>query len=356
MRSLGWVVGVVGVLSIATAGGPVQHPPTPENAPPLARPSLADPIIRLRVVVDEALVRQHGDALESFLSEAVAIHNVEWRRVRHEWFVLDEIVAEAGSGSRDALYQLATLVHQTVQVPGVIHIRVTGQPLEIYGSGVSRAVGGLAFRGSDALVVSATPGVAADLLAYYLFHEIGHCFDAFDLPFGGGNSTFGHKQFATFDVDAGNSQIMEDSPGPRPRDTPRLAPAVIRSRLATARGNVQDARVYRELHDLLLHDASPANPEYRRKRDSLLASAGTDRGGVLRVLRKYELTPQHARADAAARRDMSEQYWIANDAIKRGDVATAEAALACIESLHQSDHGDTSLLVSAVGKKIRRRR
>ena len=355
MRSLGWVV-VVGFLSLATAGGPAVHAPIPETPPPLPRPSTADPVIRLRVVVDDALARQHGEHLHSFLSEAVAIHNVEWRRVRREWFVLDEVVIEPRIQSRDALYQLARLVHQTVQVPGTIHVRITGQPLEIYGSGVPRAVGGLAFRGSDALVVSATPGVAADLLAYYLFHEIGHCFDAFDLPFGGGHSTFGHKQFATFDVDAGNGQIMEDSPGPRRRDTPRLAPAVIRARLATARAAVRDPRVYRDLHDLLLHDVSPANREYVTKRDALLAGAGPDGPGVVRVLRRYEVTPQHVRAEAAARRDVSEQYWIANDAIKRGDMATAEAALACIETLHQSEQGDTSLLVSAVGKKIRRRR
>ncbi|HUP47830.1 MAG TPA: hypothetical protein VNA04_03470 [Thermoanaerobaculia bacterium] len=353
MRALGWVV--VGFLSLAFTGGSGTLVPLPEHAPRQRQPVSGDPVIKLRLLVDEELVARHREQLHAFLHEAVAVHNLEWRRLRREWFTISEVIVEPPAEGRDALYLLVGLLHQTVQEPGTVHVRISGQPLEIYSSGVSvRSIGGLAFRGSDVVVVSAAPGVTADLLAYYLFHEIGHLWDAFDLPFGGGHSTFGTKKFATFDVDAGNSQIMEDSPGPRPRDTPLQAPAVIRAKLAAARAAVRDPAVYRRLHDLLLHEPSPVNPAYVAKREALLAAAGSERAAVAGLLDRFETRPQQTRANREVRRELAEQYWIANDAIARGDLATAETALATIETLHAGQHGDTRVLISAVGKKVRR--
>ena len=354
MRSLGWVV--IGVLTLSITGSSASLPSFPDAPPAVAAVPVSQRLIKLRIVVDESAVQQHGDGLEGLLQEAVALHNIEWRRVRNDWFTIGEIAYSATGGVRDALYLLTGLLHHTVQEPGTIHVRVTGEPLEIYSNGVSaRSIGGLAFRGSDVLVVSAAAGVGPDLLAYYLFHEIGHLWDALDLPFGGGHSTFGTKRFATFSVDAGNSQIIEDSPGPRPRDTPLLATAAVRAKFAAARAAVRDPVVYRDLHDLLLHEPSRANPAYVAKRDALLARAGKESGAVKRLLRRYEIGPQYASTNRQSRRELAEQYWIVNDAIARGELAVAEAALADIETLQAGEGRETRILISAVGKKIRRR-
>lgn len=355
MRLLGWVV--VGVFSLLSTGSSVKFAEMPQDPPSIPYLAPADPIMRLRVVVDDAFIAQHGDDAVGFVREMLAIHNIEWRRVRNEWFVLDDLTVEQSTNIRDASWLLANLITRTAREAGLIQVMITGQPLEVYSNGSSaRAVGGLAYRGSDVVVVSASPGVTAELAAYYLFHEIGHCFDAFDLPFGGGHSTFGSKRFATFDVDAGNEQIIEDSPGPRPRDTPLLAPAFIRAKLAAGRTVARNPATYRRLHDLLMHEPSRANPAYIRKRDALLADAGKERRAISRFLKRFEITPRQARADEAAREALAEEYWAANAAINRGDMIAAQNALLTISSLQEAQHGDTRMLVAAVGKKVRRAR
>jgi hypothetical protein len=60
---------------------------------------------------------------------------------------------------------LAKFLHRTAEPPDTIHVHITGRLLEVYTSGThAMPIGGLAYRGSDALVISATPGspVAAD--------------------------------------------------------------------------------------------------------------------------------------------------------------------------------------------------
>lgn len=352
MRVLGWVV--VALSSLLVSGSSVRFAGSPEVPPAAQVAKSAERLIRLQISVDDEFVALRGADYELFVREIVAIHNIEWRRLRHEWFEIAGIEVVPASGIRDASWVLANHIHRTTHEPDTIHVRITGEPLETYGGGVTpRAVGGLAFRGSDTVVISATRGVNADLAAYYLFHEIGHCWDAFDLPFGGGHSTFGSKRFATFDVDAGNGQIMEDSRGPRPRDTPNLAPAFIRARLLRARAAVRDPEIFRRLHDLLLHEPSPINGAYVAKRRKLLRAAGADRAAVSRILKQYEVTPRQARAEADSRREVAEQYWIANDAIRRGDVLRAEIALAAIDRIQDETHADAHLVVAAVGRKIR---
>ena len=355
MRLLGWVV--VGFLSLLFTGSTVNLGSLPDSPPPRPHTPLSDPVIRLRIIVDDTLAAIHGDELRSFVAEMVAIHNIEWRRLRREWFTIEQISVEPAAPTRDASWLLADLVQRTAYEADVIHVRMTGGPLEVYSNSRSaRPIGGLAYRASDVVLISAARGVNAELAAYYLFHEIGHCWEAFDLPFGGGHSTFGSKRFATFTVDAGNGQIIEDSPGPQPRDTPWLAPAAVRAKAAAARKITSDPMIYRRLRDLLLHEPSASNPEYVAKRAALLDAAGTDRAAVLVLLKRYEITPQQIRADAEVRQDLAEQYWIASDAIARGDLATANEALAAIHLLHDAQHGDARLLVAAVGRKVRRAR
>lgn len=351
MRVLGWVV--VALSSLLVTGVP-EAGGFPEEPPFLSSSDPAGQTVRLRIVVDDAFVKSHGSGWRTFIEEAVAIHNVEWRRVRREWFEIDEIVVEPSKGVRDASWVLAKLSQTTVHEPGTIHVKITGQPLYVYSDGASaRAIGGLAWRGSDTAVVSATRGVGVDLVAYYLFHEIGHCWEAFDLPFGGGHSAFGSKRSVTFEVDAGNGQIMEDSRGPRPRDARNYAPALLRARLAAARHATKNPALFRNLHDLMLHEPSPANRDYVAKRDRLLAGAGSERRALSAFLRQYEITPQQARQEAAARAHLAEQYWIANDAVARGDVHAAAGALDAIGDLHD-EHADVHFLVAAVEKKVRR--
>lgn len=328
-------------------------------APPAARvaelPRL-DRVIRLNVEYDDALLEQHGERVEAFIREAVAIHNLEWRRYRREWFELAQLTLRRGSPERDASYVLANFLHRTTEAPDTIHVHIAGRPLEVYTSGThAMPVGGLAYRGSDAVVISATPGVTADLLAYYLFHELGHCWDAYDIPFHGGHTTFGSKTHMTFDVDAGNEEIMEDSPGPLPRGTPRRAPMVIRAKLAHARTVARDLPVYAPLHDLLLHEPSPANPSYVEKKRDVLRAAGSARAQIADLLRAYEITRQDVRDDAEIRQQIAEHYWLANDAIRRRDYDTADAELQIVRTLAATSP-DVHMLVGAVEKKVRRRR
>ncbi len=215
-------------------------------------------------------------------------------------------------------------------------------------------IGGLAYRGSDALVISSTPGVTVDLLAYFLFHELGHCWEAYDIPFHGGDTTFGSKTRMTFDVDAGNEEIMEDSAGPLPRSTPKRAPMIIRGKLARARAVARELPVYTAIHDLLLHEPSPSNPAYIEKKGVVLASAGADRPKVADLLRRYEMTRRQLRDDAEVRQQIADHYWRANDAIRNRDYETADAELQMIRSISASPA--VHMLIGAVQKKVRRRR
>jgi hypothetical protein len=345
---------------LASLAGGLRYttvPPLPIGPPTANRVVLPpfDRVIRLNVEYDDAFVDQHGAGVEAFLREVVAIHNAEWRRYRREWFELGRVTLRSSTPDLDASYVLAKFLHRTTEQPDTIHVLVTGRPLEVYTSGThATPIGGLAYRGSDALVVSATRGVSVDLLAYYLFHELGHCWDAYDIPFHGGDTTFGSKTRMTFNVDAGNEEIMEDSAGPLPRDTPKRAPMVIREKLARARAVARELPVYTAIHDLLLHEPSPSNSAYIEKKGVVLARAGVHRARVADLLRTYEITRRQMRDDAAVRQQIAEHYWRANDAIRNRDYETAEAELQMIRTIGASP--DVHMLVGAVEKKVRRRR
>lgn len=333
---------------------PVSMPASPPSLKNAELPPF-DRIIHLNVEYDDALAGQHGDRVEELVRDAIAIHNVEWSRYRREWFELGQLTFRPSAPDRDASYVLAKFLHRTVEQPDTIHVNITGRPLEVYTSGTHvMPIGGLAYRGSDALVISATPGVTVELLAYYLFHELGHCWDAYDIPFHGGDTTFGSKIRLTFDVDAGNEEIMDDSPGPLPRGTPRRAPMVIREKLARARAIARDLPVYGAIHDLLLHEPSPANPVYIEKKGVVLANAGADRPRIADLLRTYEITQRQLRDDAGVRQQIAEHYWRANAAIRKHDYETADAELQMIRAIGASP--DVHMLVGAVEKKVRRRR
>jgi len=347
-------VGLVSLAGGARHGIPVSMP---VSAPALNKVELSPfaRVVRLDVEYDDALLEQHGDRVEELIGDAIAIHNVEWSRYRREWFELGQLTFRPSAEDRDASYVLAKFLHRTVEQPDTIHVNITGRPLEVYTSGThAMPIGGLAYRGSDALVISATPGVTVDLLAYYLFHELGHCWDAYDIPFHGGDTTFGSKTRLTFDVDAGNEEIMDDSPGPLPRETPRRAPMVIREKLARARAVARDLPLYGAIHDLLLHEPSPANPAYIEKKGVVLAKAGADRSRIADLLRTYEITQRQLRDDAEVRQQIAEHYWRANDAIRKHDYETADAELQMIRAIGASP--DVHMLVGAVEKKVRRRR
>ena len=343
--------------SLAAGARDTVTAPPPAAPPPLRKVELPsfDRVIRLAVEYDQALIEQHGDRVEEFIREAIAIHNVEWRRYRREWFELGQLTFRPSAPDRDASYVLAKFLHRTTERPETIHVNITGRPLEVYTSGThAMPVGGLAYRGSDAVVVSSTPGVPAELLAYYLFHELGHCWDAYDIPFHGGDTTFGNKTRMTFDVDAGNEEIMEDSPGPLPRNTPRRAPMMIREKLARARAVAREVPLHGAIHDLLLHEPSPSNPAYIEKKGVVLANAGADRETIAQLLRTYEITQRQLRDDAEVRQQIAEHYWRANDAIRKRDYETADAELQMLRSIGAAP--DVHMLIGAVQKKVRRRR
>jgi hypothetical protein len=348
------------LVCLVTLAGGARHgiPVSMPAAPPALRKVELPPferLIRLDVEYDDAFAGQHGDRAEALIREAIAVHNVEWTRYRREWFELGRLTLRPSAPDRDASYVLANFLHRTVEQRDTIHVHITGRPLEVYTSGThAMPIGGLAYRGSDALVISATPGVSVDLLAYYLFHELGHCWDAYDIPFHGGDTTFGSKTRLTFDVDAGNEELMDDSPGPLPRGTPRRAPMMIREKLARARAVARDLPFYGAIHDLLLHEPSPANPAYIEKKGVVLANAGADRARIADLLRTYEITQRQLRDDAEVRQQIAEHYWRANAAIRNHDYATADAELRMIRAIGASP--DVHMLVGAVEKKVRRRR
>jgi hypothetical protein len=350
-RRLAMVVLAFVLTAPANVGQFPSRPPRPDSV----QSPHDERVVRLVIEYDDAFVSQHGAAAEDVIREAVALHNIEWRRYRREWFEID-LVRGQTSDERDASYVLAKFLHRTVSAANTIHVLMTGAPLEVYTTGThATAIGGLAYRGSDALVISATPGVTAPLIAYYLFHELGHCWDAYDIPFGGGDTTYGSKTRTTYRVDAGNEEIIEDSPGPRPRDTRHRAPALLREKLARARVVAKETRSYVPLHDLLLYEPSPANSAYMAKKQELLAHAGSERKAIASLLHRYELTPRHAREDQTFREQLAAHYWRANDAIADRNYDVAEQELAAIQSLAES-MPDVHLLVGAVEKKIRKRR
>jgi hypothetical protein len=167
------VVCFVSLAATSRHGVPVSLP----SSPPAVKKAALTPVervIRLHIEYDEALAGLHGELLEDYLRDAIAIVNVEWSRYRREWFELGELTRDVSAPDLDASYVLARFLHRTTEQPDTIHVNITGRPLEVYTSGTNAMpIGGLAYRGSDAIVISATPGVTADLLAYYLFHELG---------------------------------------------------------------------------------------------------------------------------------------------------------------------------------------
>jgi hypothetical protein len=349
------------VMAFASLVVAAQHPALVSaipHWPPRQRTNHAgfDRVVYLAIEYDESFAGQHGANTRAFIEDAVTQMNLEWRRYRREWFVVREATLRPADGERDASYVLASLLRRTTEAPHTIHMRLVGHPIEVYSNGRSAlAVAGVAYRGSDALVVSATPGVGTDLLAYYLFHELGHCWEAADIPFGGGETTFGDQSHATFRVDAGNEQIMEDSVGPLPRTTPKRAPAVIDEKLARAKATVRERNRYDALAELLLYEPSPANPAYMRKRQALLKSAGQDRSAIQSLLARYEITPRHIRQDTELKKRIAAHYWRANEAIVEGTYESAERELDAIRAIC-GPVPDVHFLVSAVDRKIRRGR
>jgi hypothetical protein len=339
--------------------GPIDpHRPLSMFRPPrVDAPSLLlDRTVRLDVEYDETFLEQHGDGVEAFLREAIAIAAIEWRRYRREWLEPGEMRLRAAGEERDATHVLSAFLHRTDARKDTIHACVVGRVLEVYTNGTHAvAIAGLAFRGSDVVVVSATPGVGSDLLAYYLFHEIGHLWDAYDIPFRGGDSTYGSKTRVTYTIDAGNEEIIEDAPGPLPRDTPRRAPAVIREKLARARATAGRLPVYASLHDLLLHEPSPVNPAYVRKKAAVLEAAGPARASVEALVRRYESTRQDRIEDAEVRQQIAEHYWHLHDAIAARDYDTAQKELEAVTALANASP-DVHMLLGAVERKIRRQR
>ena len=349
-----WVWLLVAIVTLGGTAGPAARANFPAVPPALRPPAAADRVIRLNVEYDQLFAKLHGDRVEVVVLEAIAIHNTEWRQYRREWFELGGLTFRASGGERDAAYVLANFLHRTVAAPDTIHVLVTGRPLEVYGGGRT-PIGGLAFRGSDAILVSAGSGIGSEMLAYYLFHEIGHTFDAYDIPFGGGDTTFGSKSRITFEIDAGNEELIAGSRGPRPRDARHRAPMVLREKLARGRAVARETKLYAPLHDLLLHDPSPSNPAYVAKKRKLLASAGEQAPEIAALLAGYEPTREQLADDREVREQIAGHYWRANDAIRRRDYDTAGAELQAIRALAESSP-DVRMLVGAAAKKVRKRR
>lgn len=214
-------------------------------------------------------------------------------------------------------------------------------------------VGGLAFRGSDVLLVSAPASVTVELLAYYLFHEIGHLWEAYDIPFAGGETTYGEKSRYTFDVDAGNAEILEGSGGPSPRSTPNLAPAIIARRLEAAGRLTRDPATLGRLRDLLLHEPMPSNPAWEAKKRRLFATVQDER--IRRFVLDQEVTPGERREETEVRRQLAAHYWRAHEALGRGEASVAERELDAMRLLQdQEANGNVRILLGAVGRKIRK--
>lgn len=359
IRCMGLARGVLaaaGVLAATAAAGYLESF-TPSRAPSIApaakRAVLEFPERRVRLDIEiDPLLAARGKEFELLLREAVAIHNVEWRRYRREWFEIARIRTVEEEG-RDALYALARLSLRTQERPDTIHVRIVGTPLEVYSTGRDvTPVAAMAYRSSDAVVVAAIPGVSAELLAYYFFHELGHCWDGRDLQIRGGNSTFGEG--ISFEIDPGNAEMIELASGPLPRTTPHLAPAVVRRKLRHVRGTVMDPCMRERVEDLILHEASPANPVYVEKKRAVLRESGPERARIAGLLKRYEARPRQT-PDATALENLAQSYWLAHEAIVAGDFATAERELAAMEDLHGAPE-TFQMLVGAAKQKVRKRR
>lgn len=354
MARLRWLIAVnaVVVAALILIHFRVGGTTLPPNAPSVPDALWDRTSIHVSVEYDDEFLREHREDAEDFIRRAFALVNLEWQRYRREWFRVDDVVLRRSDGELDATHVLGSFLLRTAERPSTIHVCIVGRQLEVYGDGRTTVlVGGLAFRRSDALVVSSPPSVTVELLAYYLFHEIGHLWDAYDLPFAGGDTTYGNKSRYTFEIDIGNVQIIEEADGPQPRSTPRLAPAIIRRRLAPARALTRDASLLTRLHDVLLHEPSPSNPAYVRKRDALLADGPDER--IRALLRDHEISPAEAREESELRRRLAQHYWQANDALRSGDETTAARELEAMLEL-PDENPNARMLVGAVQRKIRR--
>lgn len=310
--------------------------------------------IRVSVVYDADFDRARDGKAAELIEQAFGIVNIEWQRYRGEWFEISDWQLRSSGPELDATHVLGSFLLSTASEPSTIRVRIVGRQLEVYSDGrTAMPVGGLAFRGSDVLLVSAPANVTVELLAYYLFHEIGHLWEAYDIPFAGGETTYGDKSRYTFEVDAGNAEILDDSRGPSPRSTPNLAPAIISRRFAEARRLTADATILGRLHDLLLHEATPSNPAWQRKKRELFETVHDER--VRRFVLDQETTPRERREETEVRRQLAARYWRANEALRQGDTALAEQELNAMRLLQETEAIDNvRILLGAVGRKIRR--
>ena len=312
-------------------------------------------IVHVSVAYDSDFARDRAGKADELIAQALGIVNIEWQRYRGEWFEIADTQLQSSGDELDASHVLGSFLLATSAEPSTIRVRIVGRQLEVYSDGRNAMpVGGLAFRGSDVLLVSAPANVTVELLAYYLFHEIGHLWEAYDIPFAGGETTYGEKSRYTFDVDAGNAEILDGSRGPSARDTPNLAPAIISRRFAEARKLTGDAVLLRSLHDLLLHEAVASNPAWVRKKQALFAHVRDER--IRRFVQDQETTPCERREETEVRRQLAAHYWRANEAFARGDTLLAEEQLEAMRVLQQTEaNANVRILLGAVERKIRRR-
>lgn len=310
--------------------------------------------VRVSISYDGEFDRDREGESARLIEEAFALVNIEWQRYRNEWFEIADMELRSTGNELDASHVLGTFLLETFSAPSTIRVCIVGRQLEVYSDGRAMPVGGLAFRGSDVAVVSAPASVPVELLAYYLFHEIGHLWEAYDIPFAGGETTYGDKSRYTFEVDAGNAEILAGSSGPAARDTPNLAPAIIAGRFAAARKLTTDPVLLRRLHDVLLHEAVPSNPAWARKKNQVLAGVRDER--VRQFIRDQEVSPRERREETEVRRQLAANYWRAHEALAKGDTALAEEQLEAMRNLQDVEaNTNVRILVGAVERKIRRR-
>ena len=93
------------LIAISPGAGRSSAPSLPERPPHqnASRESF-DRVVRLEVEYDDTFLVQHGDSVEDVLTEAIAMHNMEWRRYRREWFVLGGLRFHPSETERDATY------------------------------------------------------------------------------------------------------------------------------------------------------------------------------------------------------------------------------------------------------------
>jgi hypothetical protein len=339
-------------LAVRRSAAPTEPPPQ-YHRKPVARQT----VIRVHVAYDRDVAARHGPALEWTLREALALHSMEWRQYRSERFELASMRLLDTGREHDGIYVLSRFFTQTDEAPHTIHVLVVGRTLDVYAGSRRIRVRGLALRGSDALLVSATQSTRTDVLAYYLFHEIGHLWGTHDLPFAGGNSTYGSKSAGySYALDVGNAEILQASSGPAPRRTPKLAPAIISHHLDRARRLTPDARLRKQLLDIVLHQPSPANQIYQRKKRALLAAAGGEGASIRGFLRQFEKGGDRIPGDVVRdQRRIADHYWRANELIASRQYRAAEREITALQSI-AAGSADVHLLVAAMEKKIRNRR